>query len=141
MTVVQSAGVAAGAPPVPGRRRRRHRYSDRSGYLFAAPAMVLASVFSLLPLALAFVYSFAEIAPLSGRISWVGFDNYTQMLTDGTFYRSLVNTVIFTVGTLMCRSAPIRALDAPVATASATSRSRSDNRASVASALARSGAG
>ena len=97
MTVVQAAGVAAGAPPTPGRRRRRHRSSDPSGYLFAAPAMVLASVFSLLPLALAFVYSFAEIAPLSGRITWVGLANYTQMLGDATFYRSLVNTVIFTV--------------------------------------------
>ena len=59
--------------------------------------MVLAAIFSLLPLVLAFVYSFAEIAPLSGRISWVGLANYTQMLTDATFYRSLVNTVIFTV--------------------------------------------
>ena len=52
MTVVQAAGVAAGAPPTPGRRRRS---SDPSGYLFAAPAMVLASIFSLLPLALAFL--------------------------------------------------------------------------------------
>ncbi len=97
MTVVQAAGVAAGAPPTPGSRRRRHRHFDPSGYLFAAPAMVLASIFSLLPLALAFVYSFAEIAPLSGRITWVGLANYTQMLGDATFYRSLVNTVIFTL--------------------------------------------
>ena len=97
MTVAQTSDVlTGGAPPVVGRRRRR-RHWDRSGYVFAAPAMVLATIFSLLPLVLAFVYSFARIAPLSGRISWVGTDNYVRMLTDATFYRALVNTVIFTV--------------------------------------------
>lgn len=97
MTVVQtSSDLTGGATPVPSPRRRRRR-SDWSGYLFAAPALVLASIFSLLPLVLAFVYSFAEIAPLSGRISWVGFANYAQMLTDATFYRALANTAVFTV--------------------------------------------
>ena len=87
MTVVQTTeGLTGGVPPVTT-RRKRHRQWDLSGYAFAAPAMVLASVFSLLPLVLAFVYSFAEITPLSGRTSWVGFANYAQMLTDATFYR------------------------------------------------------
>lgn len=97
MTVAQTAeGLTGGVPPVTT-HRKRHRQWDLSGYAFAAPAMVLASVFSLLPLVLAFVYSFAEIAPLSGKISWVGFANYAQMLSDATFYRALVNTAIFTV--------------------------------------------
>jgi ABC-type sugar transport system permease subunit len=56
----------------------------------------LAAIFLLLPLVLAFVYSFAEVAPLSGTITWVGFENYAAMVTDPTFYRSALNTAIFT---------------------------------------------
>lgn len=59
--------------------------------------MILATVFTLLPLVLAFVYSFARIAPLSGKVSWVGFANFATMLGDPTFYRALVNTAVFTV--------------------------------------------
>ena len=55
MTVVQTTeGLTGGGPPAAMTRSRRRRW-DWSGYLFAAPAMVLASIFSLLPLVLAFV--------------------------------------------------------------------------------------
>lgn len=61
---------------------------------------MLAGVFLLLPLVLAFVYSFAEIAPLSGRTTWIGLENYAQMFSDPTFYRAALNTAIFTILTV-----------------------------------------
>ena len=62
--------------------------------------MGLATVFLLLPLVLAFVYSFAEIAPLSGQTTWIGLKNYVAMATDPTFYRAALNTAVFTLLTV-----------------------------------------
>jgi multiple sugar transport system permease protein len=93
--VTAVATAPAGVPP----RRRRPSW-DRSAPLFVGPAFALAAVFLLLPMALAFVYSFAKIAALSGNITWVKLANYTTMFTDPTFYRALVNTALFTVLTV-----------------------------------------
>jgi multiple sugar transport system permease protein len=87
--------VTAAAVPVAAPTRRRRGRWDVAAFAFAGPAVLLATVFLILPMVLAFVYSFAEIAPLSGKITWVGFTNYVQMLTDPTFYRSLINTAVF----------------------------------------------
>ncbi|MBA8794212.1 ABC-type sugar transport system permease subunit [Friedmanniella endophytica] len=84
-------------PATSGPRRRRRSRWDRSAIAFVAPTMIFAIVFLLVPMVLAFAYSFAEIAPLSGKVTWVGFANYVTMLTDPTFYRALLNTVLFIV--------------------------------------------
>ncbi len=94
-----STGVSTGAVITAPPRQRRARW-DRSGPAFAAPSLLLAIVFLVLPMVLALVYSFAEIAPLSGDVSWRGLTNYATMLTDPTFYRSLGNTALFTVLTV-----------------------------------------
>ena len=62
--------------------------------------MLLALGFLIIPLVFAFYYSFTTIAPLSGRTTFLGLANYTGMLSDPTFYRSLVNTVLFTALTV-----------------------------------------
>jgi multiple sugar transport system permease protein len=74
---------------------RRPRRTDRSGYFFAAPSLLLAAAFLLVPIVLAVVYSFAEIAPLTGATRWIGPANYRTMFSDPTFWRSLLNTAVF----------------------------------------------
>ena len=91
--------TAVAAAPA-GVTRRRRRTWDRAAPGFVSPSLLLAAAFLLLPMALAFVYSFAKIASLSGKVTWVGFANYATMLSDPTFYRSLVNTAVFTVLTV-----------------------------------------
>ena len=81
-------------------RVRRGGLRDRSGPFFAAPVVLLAAVFLVLPMLLAFVYAFAEIAPLSGAISWVGLQNFATMAADPTFVRSVLNTALFTAVTV-----------------------------------------
>lgn len=102
-TAPASSATRPGSEPLePGRhstRRRRARW-DRSGPVFAAPSLLLALIFLVLPMILALVYSFAKIAPLTGKISWIGLVNYATMLSDPTFYRSLFNTALFTVLTV-----------------------------------------
>jgi multiple sugar transport system permease protein len=92
--------TAVATRPVDLSRRRRWSSWDRSTPAFLGPAFALAAAFLLLPMVLAFVYSTAKIAALSGDISWVGLANYATMFTDPTFYRSLVNTAVFTVLTV-----------------------------------------
>jgi multiple sugar transport system permease protein len=82
-----------------GTRRRRPRW-DRSAIAFLAPALLLSIGFLIVPMAAAFVYSTAKIAPLSGRITWLGLENYATMFADPVFYRSLLNTALFVVITV-----------------------------------------
>ena len=93
------SGAAVAAPSAPSAARRRRRW-DVAALGFVAPAVLLAAVFLILPLLLAFVFSFAKVAPLSGRVNWIGFANYATMLTDPTFYRALLNTALFIVLTV-----------------------------------------
>ena len=97
MTAAPAVAPPPGTATTP---RRRGGRVDWSGPAFAAPSLALAGVFLLLPLVLAFVYSFAEIAPLSGKTTWIGLENYAQMFSDPTFYRAVLNTAIFTVLTV-----------------------------------------
>ena len=98
MTAV-SALPSTSPPALRGGRRRRQRW-DRSAIAFLAPALILAVGFLIAPMVAAFVYSTARIAPLSGRVTWLGLDNYATMLSDATFYRSLANTALFIVITV-----------------------------------------
>ncbi len=82
-------------PSATARARGRRRRWDRSAVAFLAPALLLSVGFLIVPLAAAFVYSTAKIAPLSGAVTWLGLDNYVTMFSDPVFYRSLANTALF----------------------------------------------
>jgi multiple sugar transport system permease protein len=72
------------------------RRTNLVGWLFSAPGLLLLAAFMVLPFALAVGFSFTNerlISPLPTR--FVGLDNYTAVLTDGTFWRAFVNNVWF----------------------------------------------
>jgi multiple sugar transport system permease protein len=100
-TVPAAAGLAAAkAPRPPGRSRRRGVVETLTGWSFAAPNLVLLGVFLLWPLVAAFVLSFQHYSGF-GDASWIGLGNYVTLLSDAEFWRALVNTVVFTVLTLL----------------------------------------
>ena len=81
--------------PTPGGRRRR-RTESLAGYAFLTPNLLLLGVFVLLPLVGAVVISFQRTNGF-GDGTFIGLDNYTRLATDSLFWRSAVNTGLFTV--------------------------------------------
>ncbi len=85
------------APQPAATRVRRRRPADAlAGYGFVAPNVVLLGLFVLLPLVGALVISFQRTNGF-GAGTFVGLDNYTRLATDGLFWRSTLNTTLFTV--------------------------------------------
>jgi len=75
----------------PGNRSRA-----RAGLAFSSPAVVLLTLFMVVPFGLAAVLSFTNrklLSPLPTR--WVGFDNYTDVLGDSGFWGALQNNLVF----------------------------------------------
>ncbi|SIQ73425.1 carbohydrate ABC transporter permease [Domibacillus enclensis] len=76
------------------------------GVAFSLPALVLLFTFLVLPVMLAFVYSFMNYNMLNpaGK-EFVGFDNYIRLFQDAIFLTSLKNTMYFTVLVVPIQSA------------------------------------
>ncbi|WP_082738436.1 carbohydrate ABC transporter permease [Microbacterium sp. CCH5-D1] len=92
-------GNAVASPrPRAGRRAARLRES-LVGWAFAAPNLVLMSVFLFVPIVWALIISLQETKGF-GDPEWVGLDNYSTLVSDPVFWQSLLNTVVFTVATV-----------------------------------------
>lgn len=75
------------------------RRSRLTPYLFIGPAALLFAAFSLVPIIIAITLSFQDTQTL-GEGQWVGLDNYAAMGSDRLFRTALVNTLVFTIGTV-----------------------------------------
>ncbi|TFV98091.1 carbohydrate ABC transporter permease [Leifsonia flava] len=78
---------------VPFKHRVSRFDSKASPYLYIAPFFVLFGLIGLFPLVYTFVVSLNDWDLLTGPGEWVGFQNYTDELTDPYFWNSLFNTV------------------------------------------------
>lgn len=65
--------------------------------------MVSLVLLLLIPIGIAFVGSFHDWNPLSGRFDFTGIDNYTQLFADATFWRASGNTLVFGVAAIVGR--------------------------------------
>lgn len=76
------------------------------GYSFVLPAVILLIIFLLLPFVLAVVFGFTKFNLLRpDKIEFIGFDNYLTIFKDKLFYKSLFNTLYFTVVVVPVQSA------------------------------------
>jgi trehalose/maltose transport system permease protein len=94
MSKPQPARRSIFAGPVSAEGRRR----ERLGWILTAPTIIMISLVALYPILRTFYLSFTN-ARLSGAraVSFIGFLNYTDLLTDSTFQRAVWNTSVFTV--------------------------------------------
>jgi multiple sugar transport system permease protein len=83
------------APP-----RGRSKWTDREGFLaplFLLPAVVYIIALVGIPLGLALAFAFSDVTVGDPSFDWVGLRNFEGIFDDPVFWRSLRNTVIFTV--------------------------------------------
>jgi multiple sugar transport system permease protein len=72
---------------------------DFGPYLYILPAAIIVIVFRLVPIVLSFIVSFFDWS-VTGVGDFIGFGNYSRIISDGEFWQSLLNTfylVIFVV--------------------------------------------
>jgi len=71
---------------------------EKTGLLFAAPAMVLCFLLFVYPIFYNFYLSFYELKLISSpEPIFVGFKNYINVLKDPVFFNALYNTTFFTI--------------------------------------------
>ncbi|QQO07736.1 carbohydrate ABC transporter permease [Breznakiella homolactica] len=75
------------------------RRNRRTAYLFLAPNFIGFLIFTLIPVLFAVVLSFNRWDG-NNPMQFVGFRNFTRLFSDSNFRISLINTVIYTVGTV-----------------------------------------
>ncbi len=96
-TVDTAAAARAGAPAGPSRRISPWRRGEtRSAYLFLAPWIVGFLVLTAGPMLASLVLSFTDYDILTAP-EFVGLANYRELVSDPDVYRSLGNTVFYTV--------------------------------------------
>jgi N,N'-diacetylchitobiose transport system permease protein len=103
MTATVHTSVPAGTtPPAPPRARRRRTVNlgeKAIPYLLLAPAVVVMLVLLGWPAVQVVGISFRKLdlgELVRGELVWVGFDNYTQVLSDPEFWTITLRTVVFT---------------------------------------------
>lgn len=90
-------GVAPGRPPEPTRRRRLSDRDDVLAWAFLLPAVAYILALVALPFLLAIAFSFSDVTAGDPTFNWAGLRNYQRVFADPVFWRSLQNTVVFTV--------------------------------------------
>ncbi|MCA1061422.1 sugar ABC transporter permease [Rossellomorea aquimaris] len=74
---------------------------NKHPYVFIAPAVIILTVFSIVPIIVAFLISFTDL-DLKGLADWsnvsfIGMDNYSALLTDELFHKSIFNTLFYVI--------------------------------------------
>lgn len=79
-------------------KKRRIRGDGAWGYAFIAVALLGYALFTAYPVISAFFISFQEYKPLGSE--YVGFDNYAATFRDPLFWKSIRNTIVYTILTV-----------------------------------------
>jgi len=94
--MTETAALGHRAPSMRNRRRRSERLF---AYSCIAPQILGFLCFVLGPLVMVVVYSFQDKNILTGQTAFSGLSNYRTLFTkDPLFYKTLINTLVFTVG-------------------------------------------
>ena len=75
-------------------------YKSRTAFLLLSPWLITLLLFWAYPLVYALFLSFTKYKTLTTETIWIGFNNYEKLLRDPAFKQSLLNTIIFVIGTI-----------------------------------------
>lgn len=79
-------------------KRRLVKGDGAWGYFFIAVALLVYAMFTAYPVVSAFIISFQDFKPLGS--TFIGVDNYTASFTSLLFWKSIVNTIVYTLLTV-----------------------------------------
>jgi len=82
------------ARQVLGRLHSRHILH---AYLFIAPVIILFGIFRIVPSIQTLLYSFYRVELLRDRFTFIGLDNFRDLLTDEIFQRATANTLTYVI--------------------------------------------
>src|SRR5690349_8699499 len=92
-----AAGTRAGSSQVRAGERSAHHRNNRIGWAFVAPFVIVFAMFLIWPLIHGFYLSFTGESITGANGQLIGFANYAEALRDPIMWRSLLNTLWFTV--------------------------------------------
>lgn len=81
-----------------GTIKKRHsfqRADNFSGWMFILVAMIVFLIFTLYPVISAVITSFQKYKPFGSE--WIGAKNYTEAISNSLFWKSIKNTVVYTI--------------------------------------------
>ncbi len=79
------------------------RGSKKTAFIYLAPAMIVILVFLYLPIILNFMNSLYEWGAVSKDVTWIGIENYKELLQDETIRIAIKNNLIFMVMSIVCQ--------------------------------------
>ena len=79
------------------RTTRRGRAEFIWGWAFILPTMIGLVVLNIIPIFQTIYQSFFQTGAFGKGNEFVGFDNYTQLFSDVEVWRSLLNTILYTL--------------------------------------------
>ena len=94
-TVTANRAISSGGIRLPSALAKRIRES-LVGWLFMTPALVFFVTFVLFPMVRGLVISLFKVS--GRRYTFIGLQNYTRLLHDEVFWRSLWNTLLLVIG-------------------------------------------
>lgn len=80
------------------KKRFRFTQDDWAGYLFIFFALVVFCIFTIYPLVSAIITSFQKYRPVGSQ--WIGLTNYKDTMKNALFWKSIRNTVVYTLITV-----------------------------------------
>ncbi|KQR08361.1 carbohydrate ABC transporter permease [Cellulomonas sp. Leaf334] len=92
-----AAGTRAGSSEIRAGERSAHHRNNRIGWAFVAPFVIVFVMFLIWPLIHGFYLSFTGESITGANGQLIGFANYAEALQDPIMWRSLLNTLWFTV--------------------------------------------
>lgn len=74
---------------------------NKHPYVFIAPAVIILTVFSIVPIIVAFLISFTDL-DLKGLADWsnvsfIGLNNYSELVSDELFHKAIFNTLFYVI--------------------------------------------
>ena len=82
------------------KKKKINRADNVSGYLFIGVAMIIFILFTLYPVISAVITSLQKYKPFGSE--WVALDNYLEAVKSSLFWKSIKNTVLYTIIVVPC---------------------------------------